>query len=301
MKIYSSYEEAFNACISEKYFSVAHLYHREKTMGLHTQECYEIYYSVCGGRRFLIDGRLYDINPGDVFFINPFESHQLMEVDEKTHERFVINVYPDFLETLCTPQTDLNICFRDHDSELGHRISLTKEDQNRFLFYMNGFEDIRAGYGEDVIGRHMAALFLVFVNTRFLKYREMQSGVGRTYNIPIHNEQVDRILSYINQHIEEPISIEQLAGQFYLSASYICRVFKAATGTTINTYITSKRIAHAKQLLTEGYSIADVAEKSGFGDYSNFFKAFTKYAGISPQKYAQLSNGRITKDTGNSR
>lgn len=104
-----------------------------------------------------------------------------------------------------------------------------------------------------------------------------------------YNHQVDDILAYINQNIAQPITIEQLAEHFYLSESYICRIFKAATSTTINKYITARRISIAKALLNEGISVAEAYERSGFTDYSNFFKAFTKAVGVSPKKYAHLT------------
>ena len=85
------------------------------------------------------------------------------------------------------------------------------------------------------------------------------------------------------------ISQEQLAEHFYLSESYICRIFKAATSTTINKYIVAQRISLAKSLLTEGHSVAETCDKCGFRDYSNFLKTFTKVVGISPKKYAQFS------------
>ena len=85
------------------------------------------------------------------------------------------------------------------------------------------------------------------------------------------------------------MSTTQLAEAFYLSESYICRIFKAATGTTINKYITARRISIAKSLLNNGASVAEAFDKSGFTDYSNFFKAFTKAVGVSPKKYANLS------------
>ena len=90
---------------------------------------------------------------------------------------------------------------------------------------------------------------------------------------------MDDILNFINQNISQPITVEQLAGQFYLSESYICRIFKSATGTTINKYITARRIGN----------VMEAFERSGFTDYSNFFKAFTKAVGVSPKKYASLS------------
>jgi AraC-like DNA-binding protein len=105
-----------------------------------------------------------------------------------------------------------------------------------------------------------------------------------------YNEQVDAILSYLNNNIQYPISIGDLAKHFYISESYICRIFKSATGTTINKYMTARRISIAKSLLAEGIGVSDVCERCGFSDYSNFLKAFTKSVGISPKKYSQNCN-----------
>ena len=118
------------------------------------------------------------------------------------------------------------------------------------------------------------------------------SSVNETVISPTsykYNHQVEDILAYINANISQPITLEQLAAHFYLSESYICRIFKAATSTTINKYITARRISIAKSLLNEGLSVAEAFEQSGFNDYSNFFKSFTKAVGVSPKKYAHLS------------
>ena len=92
----------------------------------------------------------------------------------------------------------------------------------------------------------------------------------------------------MNQNLTEELTIQNLASHFYLSPSYLCKIFKTETGTTINRYITAKRITQAKALLAEGYSVTDVCPMCGFNDYSNFLKAFTKAVGISPKKYAQF-------------
>lgn len=63
------------------------------------------------------------------------------------------------------------------------------------------------------------------------------------------------------------------AFHFYLSSSYLCRIFKDSTGTTINQYITAKRISRAKVLLAEGHPVAEDSSLCGFGDYSNFLPA----------------------------
>ena len=86
----------------------------------------------------------------------------------------------------------------------------------------------------------------------------------------------------------ENLTLEELSAHFFLSSSYLCRIFKATTGTTINKYITAKRITLSKSLLDQGCSVLEACEACGFNDYSNYLRAFTKAVGISPKKYAQF-------------
>ena len=75
MEILSSCKDSIASCIEQKSFAVAHLYSDEKPMDMHIHDCYEIYYSISGGKQFLIDNCFYNIFPGDIFFINQYESH----------------------------------------------------------------------------------------------------------------------------------------------------------------------------------------------------------------------------------
>lgn len=63
-----------------------------------------------------------------------------------------------------------------------------------------------------------------------------------------------------------------------------------ATGFSVIEYITYKRILKAEELLLSGLSILDAANEVGFGDYSNFYKAFKKITGTSPKKYLNQLN-----------
>ena len=69
-------------------------------MDMHIHDCYEIYYSISGGKQFLIDNSFYRILPGDIFFINQYESHYITQVDSQIHERIVFSIYPEFLKSL---------------------------------------------------------------------------------------------------------------------------------------------------------------------------------------------------------
>ncbi|HIY60201.1 MAG TPA: AraC family transcriptional regulator [Candidatus Eisenbergiella pullistercoris] len=285
MKEFSSCKLAIQSCLETKSFAVAHLYNDDKPMDMHIHDCYEIYYSISGGKQFLIDNRFYDIQPGDIFFINQYESHYLSQLDRAVHERFVLEIHPDFLTSLSSEQTDLNLCFHFRSDELSHKLHLTEEEQNRFRYFVHKLAGL-SGYGSDLEDRAVFTELMVFLNRIFYQRTESRR---EEEEVPSYHTQVDEILSFINQNISSPLSIEDLSGHFFLSSSYLCRIFKAATGTTINKYITAKRITVAKSLLSSGYSVTETCERCGFNDYSNFLKAFTKAVGISPKKYAQCS------------
>lgn len=284
MEICSSCKAAITECLKNKYYAIAHLHKEEKIMDMHIHDCYEIYYSISGGKQFLIDNRFYDINPGDLFIINQFESHYLTQINNMIHERIIISIHPDFLKEISTAKTNLSYCFTERSQVFNHRISLNKEQQHRFLYFIGKISAANE-FGGDIIEQAAFMELLVMLNSLFIN-NNLSAAADSSFQ---YNQQVQEILAYINQHITETITVEQLSEQFYLSTSYICRIFKAATGTTINKYINARRITIAKSLLAMNLGVSEVCEKCGFNDYSNFLKAFTKAVGISPKKYAQYS------------
>lgn len=82
-----SCRQAMENCMATQTFAIAHLYKEEKTMDMHIHDCHEIYYSISGGKQFLIDNKIYTIEPGDIFIINQYESHKITQVDKMVHER----------------------------------------------------------------------------------------------------------------------------------------------------------------------------------------------------------------------
>lgn len=284
MKELSSCKQAMEKCMSDQRFAVAHLYKEERTMDMHVHDCYEVYYSISGGKQFLIDNKLYEITPGDVFVINQYESHYLSQIDKMVHERIVLSIHPDYVKRLSTGETDLSECFTKRDKSFSHRLSLSKEQQQRFLYLIDKITSAN-DFAHDVIEESAFLELLVLLN--FVQKKELDKT-------PIpdskYSKLADEILSYINQNINSQIRIDAIATHFFLSESYVCRLFKKQTGTTVNKYVSARRITIAKAALDEGKSVSEAYEQSGFSDYSSFFKAFTKTVGISPKKYSLISN-----------
>lgn len=282
---YQSCKKAIQDCIENHHFSIAHLYSEEQVMDMHIHDCYEIYYSISGGKQFLIDNRYYNIEPGNVFVINQYESHYISQVDKSIHERIIINIHPELCRSLSTPQTDLTTCFTNRRFGCSHRLVLTKEQQDRFRYYVHKITSTE-GFGSDVIENVTLTELLILLNT---VYQSNFETIEQPKQASQYKKQVTAIIDYINLKLCDSITIESLAKHFFLSESYICRIFKAETGTTINKYLTARRISLAKAKLAAGLSVTEVCSLCGFNDYSNFVKSFTKSVGVTPKRYSMFN------------
>lgn len=100
------------------------------------------------------------------------------------------------------------------------------------------------------------------------------------------------IVRYMQEHLSEEISLNVLAEEFHLSAQYISQLFKNEIGVNFLAYLTNIRMEYAKKLLlSKNYAIAEIAEKSGYGDYRVFTKVFKKAEGVTPSQYRRDFKG----------
>ncbi len=96
---------------------------------------------------------------------------------------------------------------------------------------------------------------------------------------------VRRVQNYIHSLYMNPISVDGIAAELNLDRRYLSRIFKKKTGQTIQEYIISTRMDEAKNYLSHGYSVKEVAHFCGYDDVLNFSKMFKKRFGISPSKW----------------
>ena len=100
-----------------------------------------------------------------------------------------------------------------------------------------------------------------------------------------HYSFLQNILEFIDEHITEEISAEQLAKLAGFSTWHFCRVFQWRTGYSVMGYVRSRRLAFAASELNSGRKILDVALEYGFETHSGFSKAFRRYFGCPPEVY----------------
>jgi AraC-like DNA-binding protein len=118
--------------------------------------------------------------------------------------------------------------------------------------------------------------------------------VARTATSATHVRTTDvrmvRAMRYIDERCARPIAVADIARELHLSRFTFTRRFLAQTGTSPHRYITTIRIARAKeQLRATTRTIEEVALANGFGSIAHFSNAFRRIAGVAPSAYRRLS------------
>ncbi|MDF2924453.1 MAG: two component AraC family transcriptional regulator [Paenibacillaceae bacterium] len=97
---------------------------------------------------------------------------------------------------------------------------------------------------------------------------------------------VEAAKAYIEEHLAQEVSLEEVAEMLGLNASYFSQLFKQVTGETFVHYRISRRMEKAKRLLgLANYRITDISYEVGYADHPHFTKTFKKFTGISPSEY----------------
>ena len=96
----------------------------------------------------------------------------------------------------------------------------------------------------------------------------------------------EKILFYIENHLNQDLTLEKIAGEFSYSKFYMARTFKENTGTTIHKYIQSRRLEEAAgKLIQTDRPIVEIALEAGYGSQQAFMRSFHDRYGQTPQEY----------------
>lgn len=265
-------------------YEIYHYFDRGMTsVSLHHHDFYEIYLFLEGSVSYQIEGRNYELKPGDIVLINSSELHQAVIHElSKPYERIVLWLNRNFIRSLSTEQTDLTLCFEGPNHKNVLRADV--ERQQVFRSLLNRLLSLKdyTGFGADLYPKTLITEMLLYITEEMMMINQRQRVEVRK------NRLIDGIIEYISNHLDEEIKIDDLAELFFLSKFHLCREFKNNTGTTLHRFIVQKKLIHAKELILEHLPITEVYQQSGFGDYSNFFRAFRNEYNMTPKQYYEL-------------
>jgi AraC family transcriptional regulator len=101
--------------------------------------------------------------------------------------------------------------------------------------------------------------------------------------------QMKSLLAWLQEHIQEPLTVGLMAGQVGLSAAHFSREFKRSTGLTPWDYVVRIRLDRARESLLNGCCCAMVASHFGFADQSHLARLFKVRFGVSPSAYVKAN------------
>ena len=251
---------------------------RKREFSFHYHDFYKILLFLSGDVTYCIEGKSYALAPYDLVLVNAGEVHRPIIRSDRPYERIILYVSPEFLDSCHSGDCDLGLCFRQAGQKHSGVLRLPSLKNSRLCQTLLALKeaDSDADYAGAVYRNALFLEFMVHLNRAALhdSLHFLETGEA--------NEKILAILSYLNGHLTDELSIDALAEKFFTSKYYLMHSFKKETGYTIGNYLAIKRLRFARELILKGMPATRACFECGFQNYSTFFRAYKKHFGVSP-------------------
>lgn len=245
-----------------------------------------LYYVTEGKAQIELPTGIYLLKPGNMYFIPAFTRHSYicdsyfchyyMHIYEENQEgKSILDEWEFPVEI---PGSELDLALMKRFCAINPHMNLQKVDptvyDNNITLMQNLLKNKQRAFYDKVESRGIVYQLL----SHFMRYAQEKSKK--------RDERLTKVLSYIHNHINKSLSIDELAAQTCLSKDHFIRLFKHEVKTTPLQYINQKKIEKAQLILvTSDTLVKDIALNLGFDDYSYFNRLFKKLVGTTPQEY----------------
>lgn len=253
-----------------------------QTLDYHYHEFDKLILTLGGRVTYVVEGVTYFLQPWDMLLVQHNLIHKVIIDPAEPYERVVIWLGRDWLAERSDPKESLDTCF-DLTRERGFH--LLRADSQRRLRYMSAIQDLEEAlrsqeFGAARMADTLCQQLMIAVNRDVLRGPGDQAADSCRRDVKI-----EEILHYIAHHLDQDLSVDVLAKQFYLSRYYLMHRFKEVTGYTLHQYISQKRLVWAGELIRQGVPVMKAAEQAGFTEYSTFLRAFRNTFRMSPREF----------------
>ena len=237
---------------------------------MHTHDFIEIVYVRDGNAIQRVNGIEYTVSRGDLLFLNYGAEHSFTPLDEFTY--FNVSFYPETMgSSVISPTNAFAVltltAFNEIVPEEGHgRVTFygsARTEVENILISMLKEQESRLAFREMAMNSYMSLLIMKIV-------RKVSGEIDSDEIWP-------EIAKYIEENLDQDLSLSSLANKCFYNPSYFSRIFKERYSIPLSEYVMQKRMEKAHELLiTTDLSISTIASMVGFNNKSFFYKTFYK-------------------------
>lgn len=255
---------------------------RALKLDYHYHEFDKLVFLLNGRAAYHIEGKSYPLQPMDVLLVSRNLIHLPSTEAEHAYERMVLWIDRSFMAGFSTETEDLSDCFQLTARRGVHLFRPRGEER---MHWREMFERIESAGAEKDFGSRLMTDTCVLQLLIELN-RAVRSDTGEPGPTAYRfDPKMEEVTQFILAHLSEELTIDRLAGTFFLSRYYLMHRFKEVYGCSVHQYIRQKRLQQAAEAIRLDVPVLKAAEDAGFGDYSVFLRAFRAAYGKSPREW----------------
>lgn len=240
----------------------------------HKHNVYQMIYVTRGGVEYEIAGNKGSCDAPCVIFISNYEPHTIRGTSEE-YGRYVVTLDPRKTDALLSETPSLCTVFSIHSVGFKHAVGIERIG-TEFDVVFGQFARSFGDGAEDM--RIWLSALLSLLKRNFPALFSERGGNAERVTALVRTE--------LENDLKMNLDLDALAARYYVSRFYLAHIFKDITGYSLKRYQLLCRISYACELLSASdYTVAEVAERCGIGDLSNFSRYFRQIMGMSPSEY----------------
>lgn len=236
----------------------------------HVHDTFELYCFLSGNAVYSVEGNIYQLSPGDIIVLQNTEMHYFILRKSVPYTRFAIYFKPDN-DLSPKDKAILLAPFVDRPFGLYNQYRADQFRDRHWVYYLEQMCQTKDPLRQQI---YLAALLRELADC----FPLIKENIA-----PLYTENIINVTHFIDRHLTESLSLDQICDRFYISKAQLTRNFKRFLGTTVGDYIITKRLLLARNMILNGQNPTNIYLQCGFHDYSAFFKAYKKKFGYSPK------------------
>jgi AraC-like DNA-binding protein len=250
---------------------------------MHFHPEFEIYYMFNGERYYFIENKTYRVRKGSLVLIDSMHIHKTSVLGNDFHDRFLIELNSEPFCSFFQGVSGMSLAefFTKYSCVLELDEQTQEWIERRFNDIMEEAEKKLENYSVFIMLKITEILLFV---RRF--YCDGHIPPNLSMSDKAKHQMINEIAAFITQGEVKVKSLDDITRRFFISKSYLCRIFKEVTGFTVQDYVNIHCVKKAQQLLEQNaMSIADISESLGYNSVTYFERVFKKYTETTPLKY----------------